>query len=69
MIIVKMANSITEIKNILGEIDKEELENYWNMKFDNKILTWINLIDQNTKHLKLHLNLKEYLVDKTSPSN
>ena len=64
MIIVKMSNSLTEIKSILNEIEKEELENYWNMTFDNSIIAWINLMDDNTKKLRLPLNIKEYLIDK-----
>lgn len=66
MIIVKMSKSLTEIKRILDKIDKGELEYYWNKKFDNSTITWIELMDDYTKSLKLPFGIKEYLIDKLS---
>ena len=63
MIIVKMSDSLSEIKRILNEIDKEELENYWDMKFDNSIMSWIELMENHTEKLNLPFDLKDYLID------
>jgi hypothetical protein len=60
-IILKISTSINEFKKILNSMDKAMLENYWNKAFEDRISTWIDLFDENSKHLKLPLNLKEYL--------
>ena len=60
-IIIKMFDSLTLIKEMLNDSDDETLSHCWGNKFNHKILNWINLVVENTKHMKLPFNLKEYL--------
>jgi hypothetical protein len=60
-IIFKMLCSLHEIQTTLNDIDKETLSKYWNNKVKDKKDTWINLVNDNAKQLKLPFDLKEYL--------
>lgn len=60
-IIIKMKDSLNEIKEILNSTDKDVLKNYWGKSFDNRVSTWIDLVDENSKGQKLPFSLKEYL--------
>lgn len=62
-IIINLTVMLEEVKGILINVDKEELINYWKKSPQDRISTWIDLVDKNTKHLKLQLNIKEYLKD------
>jgi len=60
-IIMKMIESISEIKTLIKNVDKETLSHYWESSSENNYLNWVALVLENTKHMKLSLNLKEYL--------
>jgi hypothetical protein len=62
-IIIRLSNSISELKSIFTEIDNDVLEKYWDMSLKNKVNDWIGLIEDNTKKLK-SINLAEYLREK-----
>jgi len=62
-ILIKLSNSIDELKIILNELEIDTLENYWHLSIKNKVDDWIGLINENSKRLK-SLNLEEYLKDK-----
>jgi len=62
-IIIRLSNSIGELKSLLNETDNEILEKYWDMSVKNKVNDWIGLIKENSKTLK-SINLVEYLKDR-----
>lgn len=62
-IIIRLSNSIGELKNILRELDNDVLETYWNLSVKNKVNDWIGLVSENSKTLK-PINLAEYLKEK-----
>lgn len=62
-IIIRLSNSIGELKNLLNETDNDILEKYWDLSVKNKVNDWIGLIKDNSKTLK-SINLAEYLIDK-----
>ncbi len=64
-IIIRLSNSIVELKNLLNETDNDILEKYWDLPVKNKVNDWIGLIKGNSKTLK-SINLAEYLKDKFS---
>ena len=61
--IIRLSNSIDDLKNLLNETDNEILEKYWDKSVKNRVNDWIGLIKENTKTLK-SINLAEYLKDK-----
>lgn len=61
-IIIRLSNSVNELKNILNETDNDVLEKYWDIPVKNKFDSWIELIKDNSKNLK-SINLVEYLKD------
>jgi len=63
-VIIKMIDSFDEIKIILNSMDGDELHNSWAKPFDNSVSAWIDLVDENSKSLKLPFSLKEYLKNK-----
>jgi len=67
-IIVRLSNSISELKALLIETDVNILEKYWDVTVKNKIDTWIELIKNNTKTLN-SINLGKYLKDKIANSH
>ncbi|MBN1971111.1 MAG: hypothetical protein JW870_17220 [Candidatus Delongbacteria bacterium] len=62
-ILIKLSNSIDDLKIILDELEIDILEKYWNLSIKNKVNDWIGLINENSKKTK-SLNLDEYLKDK-----
>jgi len=60
-ILIKMTESLTKIKEILNITDNETLNNYWGNTFRNKLSKWIDLVMENTMHMNLPFNLKEFL--------
>lgn len=62
-IVIRLSNSIDELKVLLNETDIKTLEKYWEMPVKNKLKDWIGLINENTKTLN-SINLAEYLRDK-----
>jgi len=62
--IIKISNSIDEIKTIIKDTSIEDLSDYWNIIFDDPFKTWIDLVIDNTAHLKLNINLKQFLQEK-----
>jgi hypothetical protein len=62
-IIIRLLNSVDDLKILLKETDNEILEKYWDTAVKNKVNDWIGLIKENTKTLK-SINLAEYLKDK-----
>lgn len=68
-IIVKMSHSINDIGEILNSTDQDVLEKYWDRTFKNRFSTWIEMIEENSKSIKLSINLKEYLKDRLAIPN
>ena len=62
-ILIKLSNSIDDLKIILDELEIDILEKYWNLSIKNKVNDWLGLINENSKKIK-SLNLEEYLKDK-----
>lgn len=62
-IIVRLSNSIGELKNLLNNTDNDVLEKYWDMSVKDKVNDWIWLIKVNAKTLN-SINLVEYLKEK-----
>jgi len=62
-IIIRLSNSIDELKDLLNETDCEILEKYWSMPVKNKVNDWISMIRDNSKTLK-SINLADYLEDR-----
>jgi len=60
-IIVKMVDSLSEIRSALFDAEKEALRVFWNEKVKDRKSTWINLVHENAKQLKLPFDLKEFL--------
>lgn len=63
-IIIKLTESIGEIKETITNSNREDLASYWNIKVTKPFENWIDLIIDNTTHLDLKINLKQYLKDK-----
>jgi hypothetical protein len=59
-IIIRLSNSIGELKKLLSETDNDILEKYWDMSVKNRVNDWIGLVNDNSKTLK-SFNLVEYL--------
>lgn len=62
-IIIRLSNSIGDLKNILDETDTSILEKYWDKCISNKVNDWIGLVKENSKTLK-SINLEQYLIDR-----
>jgi hypothetical protein len=62
-IIVKITDSLSEIKELLNVIDDETFYQYWEDKSDDNFSKWIELVVENTKHMKLPFNFGEFLKD------
>lgn len=62
-ILIKLSNSIDDLKIILDELEIDILEKYWNLSIKNKVNDWIGLINENSKKI-MSLNLEAYLEDK-----
>ncbi len=62
-IIVKLSDSIVELKDLLNETDIDTLQKYWDMSIKNKFDSWIGLVKDNSKALR-SINLADYLKDK-----
>ncbi len=60
-IIIKMINSIPEIKYTLSIIETDVLNHYWVNVPDDKYGYWINSVLDSTKKMRLPFNLGEYL--------
>lgn len=63
-IIVKMADSLSEISMILSHTDKEVLRDYWDVKIKDRKSTWIELVHENSKQLRLQFDMREFLSEK-----
>lgn len=63
-VIIKMVDSIDEIKSTLNSTDKEILCKYWGRRVSNKTNSWIDLVEANTQHMRLPLDLKAFLKEK-----
>ena len=62
-IVIKLTDSLPEIKDVLDNTDNDTLSQCWDIKLGNKMSNWIDLVIENTKHMKLKFNLKEYLTE------
>ncbi len=67
-IVVKLTNSIEEIKDLLLSIDKYELELFWQMPVNDKFHDWIGLVSKNVReygnfNLVNYLNVKLFCID------
>lgn len=62
-IIVRLSNSILELKRMLKETDVTVLEKYWDMTVKNKFDSWIGLINSNSNSMK-SIKLADYIKDK-----
>ncbi len=59
-IVMKLTNSLEDLKEILLSTDDEELEKYWELPVNNKLQDWINQVAKNIKDLG-NFNLIDYL--------
>lgn len=64
-VLLKLVNSIDDLKIILEDLEIDILEKYWNLSIKNKVDDWIGLINENSKKIK-YLDLKEFLKEKFS---
>lgn len=62
-ILMKLSNSIEELKIILNEFEIDILEQYWDFSITNKVNDWIMLVNKNSKRIK-GLDIEDYLKDK-----
>lgn len=62
-IILRLSNSIDELRNLLNETDNNILRKYWGISVNNKVNDWLGLIKENSTTL-MSINLVEYLKDK-----
>jgi len=62
-IIINAIGSLSTIKELINQTDSESLSHYWKFKFDDKLATWIDLVIENTRHMKLPFDLKKYLME------
>ena len=60
-VFIKLIGLLTEIKSMIGESSRDELEFYWGTKFSNPNQSWIDLVAKNTESQKLKINIKDYL--------
>ena len=58
-----MTSSLAEIKDLLNNTENEILSHYWENEFVDKLSNWIDLVIENTKHMKLPFDMNEYLVE------
>ena len=63
-IIIKMIDSLPEIKSILDNIDIELLNHFWGNVRRDRYTQWIDLVLENTEHMRLPLNLRNFLINK-----
>jgi len=63
-IIIKLTDSINDIKETIATSNREELAYFWNIKVNKPFENWIDLLISNTAHLDLKIDLKQYLRDK-----
>jgi len=63
-VIIKLTDSIEEIKEILTNSNREELASFWNIKVTRPLENWIDLLISNIAYLDLKINLKQYLRNK-----
>jgi hypothetical protein len=62
-IIVKMIDSLPEIKHILKELDKASLNEFWGHPVKDRAAAWINQVSDNSKYLHLPFDLKQFLTE------
>lgn len=62
-ILIKLTSLLTEIKSIIEELSLEELGIYWKIDISNPYQSWIDLVTENLKHLKLKINIQGYLTE------
>jgi len=60
-IIMKMADSLSEINIILNQTDKEVLREYWGVRVKDRKSTWVSLVHENSKQLRLQFDMKGFL--------
>jgi hypothetical protein len=63
-IIIKLVDSINDIKSTLTNSDIVDLACFWNIKVSKPLENWIGMVIRNTDHLDLKINLKHFLRDK-----
>lgn len=63
-IIIKLIESLDQIKEILMNLDDVTFACDWVVSADNKQLNWIRAIEKNTAHLKLPFSIGDYLQEK-----
>lgn len=63
-VIIRMLDFCDEIKNNLDGANNEMLHYYWGTTVTNKIENWIDLVIENTQHMRLQVDLKEYMKEK-----
>jgi len=62
-VIIKLMDSLVEVKDIINNTDNETLMEHWGVKFSDKVSKWIDLVSENTNHMNLGFNLKKYLIE------
>jgi len=60
-VIIRMVTFLGEINRILNNTKSDTLQNFWGIKVTSSIENWIDLVTENTKNMRLPLDLKEYL--------
>lgn len=63
-VIMKLTDSLADIKDILNNAHDETLSYYWEKTIKDKWSNWIYLIIENTKHMKLSFDLEKYIKEK-----
>ncbi len=60
-IVIKLADSLDKIKTYLDNYSIETLEYHWQNPITDKYIDWLNLVIENTTHMKLKLDLRKYI--------
>ncbi len=60
-IVIKLTDSLEQIKIHLDNFSPEILEYHWQKSITDKFKDWLDLIVENTTHMKLKLDLRKYI--------
>lgn len=60
-IVIKLTNSLARARSYLDGYHVETLEYHWQKSITSKYNDWLNLIIENTAHMRLKFDLKKYI--------
>lgn len=60
-IISKLLHSLNQIESYLYHYNINMLEYYWQRPVNDKLSDWLDLVEKNTQHMHLSINLKAYI--------